>query len=68
MGHELVVKALLNHAEIDVNAESSDGSTPLVAAASNDNVKVVEMILEADAGMAKKRWALGLVIPRPGSL
>ena len=51
MGHELVVKALLNHADIDVNAESSDGSTPLVAAASNDNVKVVEMILEADAGM-----------------
>ena len=50
MGHELVVKALLEHAGIDVNAaKSSDGLTPLSAAASNNNVKVVEMILEADA-------------------
>ena len=55
MGHELVVKALLDHAEIDVNvAKPSEGSTPLIVAASNDNIRVVELILEADAGTDKK--------------
>ena len=57
MGHELVVRALLNHAGVDVNAaKSSDGYTPLIAAASNNNTAVVQMILAADAGMRRLKW------------
>ena len=57
MGHELVVRALLNHAGVDVNAaKSSDGQTPLIAAASNNNTGVVQMILAAVAGMRRSKW------------
>ena len=52
MGHGLAAKALLNHPEVDVNAaRTSDGATPLIAAASNKHSKVVEMILAVDTGM-----------------
>ena len=64
-GHAEVVKALLAHSEIDVNAKNNHGMTALMAAAENGYTEVVKALLghsKIDVNVASRRGWTALMI------
>ncbi|KAJ5626354.1 hypothetical protein N7510_002663 [Penicillium lagena] len=45
MLHEDIVRILANHAEVNVNSQDHDGSTPLAWAARRGHCAVVEVLM-----------------------
>ena len=51
-GHDKVVKALLNHVQVDVNAAKSNGATALIGACCNGTIDENEEVANANVAMA----------------
>jgi len=58
-GNMLLVKELLDHGEVDINATDEDGATPLMYAAMGGHLPVVQLLVERGADIDKQDEASG---------